>query len=80
MIDQGDIARIGPYAFTVYAVIKAHANYNSGMASPSIDRIAEQSGVSVAQVKRALVVLETEGFISITKSGRSNNYTLCEKI
>jgi DNA-binding transcriptional MocR family regulator len=80
MIDQGDIARIGPHAFTVYAVIKAHANYHSGMASPSIERIAEQSGVSVAQVKRALVVLETDGLILITKSGRSNNYTLCEKI
>ena len=80
MIDQGDVARIGPHAFTVYAVIKAHANYNSGMAHPGIERISEQSGVSLAQVKRALSVLETAGLIKKTKSGRSNHYTLREKV
>ena len=80
MIDQGDIARIGPYAFTVYVVIKAHANYHTGMANPSIDRIVRQSGVSSAQVKRSLAILEEAGFISKTKCGRSNSYTLREKI
>ncbi|MCF5023886.1 helix-turn-helix domain-containing protein [Pseudomonas lurida] len=80
MIDQGDVARIGPHAFTVYAVIKAHANYYSGMANPGIERISEQSGVSLAQVKRALGVLETAGLITKTKSGRSNHYTLREKV
>lgn len=80
MIDQGDVARIGPHAFTVYAVIKAHANYYSGMAHPGIERISEQSGVSLAQVKRALGVLETAGFITKTKTGRSNHYTLREKV
>ena len=80
MIDQGDVARIGPHAFTVYAVIKAHANYYSGTAHPGIERISEQSGVSLAQVKRALGVLETAGLITKTKSGRSNHYTLHEKV
>jgi hypothetical protein len=80
MIDQGDVARIGPHAFTVYAVIKAHANYYSGMAHPGIERISGQSGVSLAQVKRALGVLETVGLITKTKSGRSNHYTLREKV
>jgi predicted transcriptional regulator len=80
MIDQGDVARIGPYAFTVYAVIKSHANYYSGMAHPGIERISEQSGVSLAQVKRALGVLEAADLITKTKSGRSNHYTLHEKV
>ena len=80
MIDQGDVARIGPHAFTVYAVIKAHANFDHGLSNPGIQRISEQSGVSQAQVKRALVVLEKAGFIAKKKFGRSNHYTLREKV
>lgn len=80
MIDHGEVARIGPYAFTVYAVIKANVNYHSGIAYPGIDLIAEKSGVSPAQVKRALGVLQAAGLITKTKTGRSNHYTLREKI
>ena len=79
MVDHGEVARIGPYAFTVYAVIKAHANYHSGIAYPGIDLIAEKSGVSPAQVKRALGVLQAAGLITKTKTGRSNHYTLRER-
>jgi len=80
MIDQGDVAKIGPRAFTVYAVIKAHANYYTGMACPGIERISEKSGISPAQIKRELKVLEAAGFIMKEKCGRSNHYTLREKI
>ncbi len=80
MIDQGDVARIGPHAFTVYAVIKAHANFDHGLSKPGIQRISEQSGVSQAQVKRALGVLEKAGFIAKKKFGRSNQYMLREKV
>ncbi|WP_455232233.1 helix-turn-helix domain-containing protein [Geopseudomonas aromaticivorans] len=80
MIDQGDVARIGPHAFTVYAVIKAHTNLCSGMANPSIERIAKLSRVSPAQVKRELRVLEAAGYITKSKTGRSNHYILREKI
>jgi DNA-binding transcriptional ArsR family regulator len=80
MIDQGDVAKIGPHAFTVYAVIKAHTNYSSGVAFPGIDLISEKSGVSPAQIKRELRVLEEAGYITREKVGRSNRYTLREKI
>lgn len=80
MVDHGEVARIGPHAFTVYAVIKAHANYHSGIAYPGIELIAEKSGVSPAQVKRALGVLQAAGLITKTRNGRSNHYTLREKI
>lgn len=80
MIDQGDVARIGPHAFTVYAVIKAHANFDDGLSKPGIQRISEQSGVSQAQVKRALGVLEEAGLIAKKKCGRANQYTLREKV
>ena len=75
MIDQGDVARIGPHAFTVYAVIKAHANFDHGLSKPGIQRISEQSGVSQAQVKRALGVLEKAGFIA--KKSSADPITTC---
>ncbi|MGY8813042.1 MAG: helix-turn-helix transcriptional regulator [Pseudomonadales bacterium] len=80
MIDQGDVAKIGPHAFTVYAVIKAHTNYSSGVAFPGIDLISAKSGVSTAQIKRELRVLEEAGYITRERVGRSNRYALREKI
>ena len=80
MIDSGDLARMGPYAATVYLVIKAHTNYATGRAFPAIETIAEKSGISTAQIKRELKTLEALGYISKEKKGRSNHYTLREKI
>ena len=58
MIDNGDVARMGPYAVTVYLVIKSHTNFATGRAFPALETIAEKSGVSLAQVKRELKTLE----------------------
>lgn len=80
MFDHGHVAKMGPYAFTVYSVIKSHANYNSGIANPSIEVIAQKSGISCSQVKRELDVLVAGGYLNRDKRGRSNRYTLIEKI
>lgn len=80
MFDQGDVAKIGPRAFTIYSAIKSHANYSSGMACPGIELISEKTGISPAQIKRELKVLVAGGFITKEKHGRSNRYTLREKI
>lgn len=44
MIATGDIARIGPYAVTVYLVIKAHANFETGKSFPGIDTLTTKVG------------------------------------
>lgn len=80
MIDNGDVARMGPYAVTVYLVIKSHTNFATGRAFPALETIAEKSGVSLAQVKRELKTLEKYGYITTEKKGRANHYTLREKI
>lgn len=80
MIDSGDLAKIGPHAFAVYAVIKAHTNFATGCAFPSIETIVEKSGISLAQVKREMKVLVEHGYISKEKRGRNNIYTLREKV
>nr|WP_246185825.1 helix-turn-helix domain-containing protein [Pandoraea iniqua] len=71
---------MGPHAVVVYLVIKAHANFRTGFASPSIDLISTMSGVSRSQVIRALETLEREGYIERTLAGRSNKYVLREKV
>ncbi|MCW5135112.1 helix-turn-helix domain-containing protein [Burkholderia cenocepacia] len=80
MIETGDIARMGPYAVTVYLVIKAHTNLNTGRSFPAIDTISDESGISRSQVIRELKTLETFGYITITREGRRNEYRLREKI
>lgn len=80
MIECGDVAKIGPHGFTVYAVIKAHTNYYTGECFPGIETISQKAGVSQAQVKRELIKLEENGYIVKTKRGRNNNYTLREKL
>jgi len=80
MIENGDVAKLGPYAVTVYLVIKAFTNWKTGKAFPSIDTIVEKSGISKAQVIRSLAALTETGYLDKVKIGRKNNYTLREKV
>jgi DNA-binding transcriptional MocR family regulator len=80
MVDNGDIAKLGPYAVTVYLVIKSYTNFSTGRAFPSIETITEKSGISDKQVRRCLVILEESGYITREKRGRNYVYTLREKI
>lgn len=80
MIENGDVAKMGPYAVTVYLVIKAHTNFKSGMAFPSMPTIIAKSGISKSQVIRALKSLEDAGYINREQKGRNNVYTLREKV
>lgn len=80
MIESGDVAKMGPYAITVYLVIKAHTNFSTGRAFPAIETIVEKSGVSKRQVIECLKTLEEFEYITKEKVGRNNVYRLREKI
>lgn len=80
MIENGDVAKMGPHAFTTYCVIKAHTNFSTGHSFPSVETIAAKSGVSEPQVKRELKTLEEMGYLTRKKIGRRNDYTLREKV
>jgi DNA-binding transcriptional MocR family regulator len=80
MIDGGDAAKMGPYAFMVYCVIKSHTNFATGHSFPSIETIAKKSGVSERKIKEELQTLEEMGYITKTREGRNNRYTLREKV
>lgn len=80
MIENGDAARMGGTTFLIYCVVKAHTNFKDGSAFPSVETIAGRSGVSNRQVIRALQTLEENGYLTKSKQGRHNVYTLREKV
>lgn len=80
MIDNGDLAKLSGSSVKIYLVIKSHTNFSTGQSFPSMEIISEKSGISIAQVKRELKSLEDFGYISKSKIGRRNFYTLREKV
>jgi len=80
MVDSGDVAKMGPHALTVYVVVKSHTNFSTGRSFPSLDTIVEKSGVSRAQVMRSLTTLEGLGYLTKSKTGRNNTYSVREKV
>lgn len=80
MFDNGDVKDMGSSAFTVYCAIKFHVNFQTGVAFPSIDRLVDFTGISERQVKRDLATLEKKGYLTKSKVGRNNQYTLREKV
>lgn len=80
MIESGDLARMDGSTIKVYLVIKAHTNFATGRAFPAIETIAAKAGISEPQVKRCLKALESQGYIAKERQGRSNVYTLREKV
>ena len=80
MIDSGDMARLEGGTIKVYLVIKSYTNFSTGHAFPSIELIAEKSGLSDRQVRRCIADLEQAGYITKDKTKRHNLYTLREKV
>jgi len=80
MIVSGDVAKLGTPATVVYLVIKAYSNYSTGLAFPGTELIAEKAGLSERHVIRSLKTLEEAGYLTKKRRGRSNLYTLREKV
>jgi len=80
MVKSKEIAQMQPSSVVVYLVIKAFTSWQDGRAFPSLDKISEYSGMSLAQVKRCLDELIKRGHITKAKLGKKNVYTLREKL
>jgi DNA-binding transcriptional ArsR family regulator len=80
LIQEGEIARVGTTAFCVYIAIKAHTDLENGNAWPSIATLAKQVGVSDDTIGLSLKKLVAAGLLKIEKRGRSNVYSVIEKI
>jgi hypothetical protein len=57
MFLQGTVAEIGSSAFCVWACIRAHCDFQSGMSIPAQEQIVKQTGLSRRQVVTSLQVL-----------------------
>lgn len=81
LIISGKWARMSFPAKSVYPCVKSHCNYESGIAFPSIDRLARLSGVSIPSVLKALRELEELDLLSAEKqTGKSTIYRIKEII
>lgn len=80
MIVGGDLREMGAPAFAVYCTIKAHVDFSTGAAFPSVARIQELTGMGKRSVLRALQALEYQGYLSKERVGRKNVYRLREKV
>ena len=80
MFESGDVAKMGSTAFTVYCCIKSHASFKTGEAFPGLSRLAELTSFSDRQIRRALRDLESMGYLTTQKVGRSNHYVVREQI
>jgi DNA-binding transcriptional ArsR family regulator len=79
MIFDGNMRKMGLSAFGIYCTIKAHVDFFTGSAFPSIERICELTGLTKRTVLRNLSILEDMGFVVKEKKGRKNVYTLRER-
>jgi len=83
MVQNGEVAEMGPGPTTVYLVIKAYSNWKDGRSFPSQKLIAEKTGMTERSVRNHLKTLAKHGYLHIDsgkKDGRVNQYTLREKI
>lgn len=80
MVDSGDVANMGPFAVTVYLVVKSYTNWKTGRSFPTVELIAEKAGISKRQVIASLKRLEELGYVTKERQGRTNVYKLREKI
>lgn len=84
MVESGDVAAIGPYALTIYIIIKSYVNWvvarGGSEICPSTTTIADKSGISERKVRECLQILVRHGYLAIKKNGRKNNYIVRDKI
>lgn len=75
MFESGLAAEIGANCFITWMAIKTHADFNNGMAWPSIRRLGEITGLSVNTVQKAITGLETANLLKIVKVGNQRQST-----
>lgn len=66
---SGLVKEIGGTAYTVWMAIKSHANYADGKASPGMRELAEETGLAVNTVSRAVHALVGARLLRIVKEG-----------
>lgn len=75
MFESGLAAEIGANGFILWVAIKTHADFNTGVAWPSIRRLAAITGLSDKTVQKVIKELETANLLRIVQSGNQRTST-----
>lgn len=80
LFESGLVAQIGPNSFATWAAIKAHADFQTGVAWPSIRRLMELTGLASATVQKCLATLETSHLLRSEIRGKRRYYVARERL
>ncbi|WP_321947216.1 helix-turn-helix domain-containing protein [Paraburkholderia sp. J10-1] len=80
LVANGTWKEMKPYAAAIYVVVKAYANGKTGECSLSQEKLADLSGMSLAQGKRALTKLVELGLLKVRNVGRYRRYVVVERV
>lgn len=75
MFESGLAGEVGANPFFVWLAIKAHANFQTGEAWPSIRRLAEITRLSPNTVQKAIATLENSRLLRTTRKGNQKTST-----
>ncbi|MEF9943234.1 MAG: helix-turn-helix domain-containing protein, partial [Burkholderiaceae bacterium] len=76
-------ARIGSVALHLWITIKTHADFDDGLAYPSLARLAELVGAAPNTIRKALATLQAEHLLRVVKeptAKTSTRYVACERV
>lgn len=77
---SGDVAEMGPHAFTLYSMIKSYVSMDEPDAFPSIDTLIQDTGMSKSTIIRSIQKLVEMGYLSKQLVGRNTVYRVVERI
>lgn len=83
MFESGLAAEIGANGFIIWVAIKTHADFNTGIAYPSIRRLAAITGLADKTVQKAIKELEASNLLrTVTKGNQriSTRYIARERL
>lgn len=80
LFESGLVAQIGPNSFAVWSAIKAHADFQTGIAWPSIRRLMELTGLASATVQKCLTTLEANRLLRSEVKNKRRYYLARERL
>ena len=80
LFESGLVAQIGVSAFAVWAAIKAHSDYQTGIAWPSIRRLMLLTGLANATVQKCLDTLEASHLLRSETKHKRRYYVARERL
>lgn len=80
LFESGLVAQIGPNSFAVWAAIKAHSDFQTGVSYPSIRRLMELTGLASATVQKCLTTLEQSHLLRSQVKGKRRYYIARERL